>query len=266
LAAIVAFAFMISSRTAAETTLCTAITTLPFTISAPGTYCLLTDLTTSITGAAAINIDANSVTLDLNGHRLAGNAGAATQAYGIHAQNRRFLVIRNGTVRGFQYGVILQDPGSAGSSIVEDIVAEKNFFIGIKVDGTGNVVRRNLVVSTGGTTAFGPNSGAFGIVSDGGMGNVLHDNQVAGVAGTGTGSGFGILSGASNTVIERNQIANAQTGILALAPNVLVSDNRVVTANLGIWFDGAGTGKYRNNLTTAVTTLALGGTDAGGNN
>jgi hypothetical protein len=261
---IVVFALMVSPRAAAETTRCTAITILPSIINAPGTYCLLTDLTTSMSGGTAITINASSVTLDLNGHKLAGTAGAGTLAWGIYASDRKFIVVRNGTVRGFQHGVILRGLGNPGSSIVEDIVAEKNFFVGIKVDGTGNVVRRNLVVNTGGTTTL-PNY-AIGILSEGGTDNVFRDNQVVTVVGRGTGVGYGISVLSSNTVIERNQIVNTHTGIRARAANTLVSDNRVLTAELGIWFSGAGSGKYRNNLTTAVTTLASGGTDAGGNN
>jgi hypothetical protein len=60
--------------------------TAGLTISAPGTYCLATDviMAASFTMGNAITIAANYVTLDLNGHTVHGAAtGTATQARGI---------------------------------------------------------------------------------------------------------------------------------------------------------------------------------------
>src|SRR5262245_14516364 len=57
-------------------------------ISAPGIYCLATDviMAASFTTGNAIEIAANYVTLDLNGHKVHGAAaGTATKAVGIYA-------------------------------------------------------------------------------------------------------------------------------------------------------------------------------------
>src|SRR5262245_27897329 len=75
--------------------------TVGITISAPGIYCLATDviMAASFTAGNAIDITASYVTLDLNGHKVHGAAaGPATQAVGIHALNRRNVTVKNGTV------------------------------------------------------------------------------------------------------------------------------------------------------------------------
>jgi hypothetical protein len=129
--AVALFGLVMAPPATAETTMCTAITSLPYTISAPGTYCLLGNLTTSTPGGPAITIAANSVTLDLNGHKLAGSAGPSTIAQGIVASGRRFVVVRNGIVRGFFSGVTIDDDSTA--SVIEDMIAEGNYAVGLFV-------------------------------------------------------------------------------------------------------------------------------------
>src|SRR5688572_33133625 len=52
----------------AEVTDCTAITAIPTTISAPGVYCLTSNLVLSSTGVAIHIYGPKDVVLDLNGH------------------------------------------------------------------------------------------------------------------------------------------------------------------------------------------------------
>ena len=144
----------------AETTACTAITTVPFTITTPGIYCVTQDITTNLAAGNAIEIDASNVVLDLNDHKL-GNlaAGLGTTARGIRAVNRTNITIKNGTVRGFEFGILLDKSGAGAPQgyIVEGIRADLITYTGIAVVGTGNIIRNNLIVATGGTTAFGAN-------------------------------------------------------------------------------------------------------------
>ena len=94
----------------AETTNCTAITSLPYTITTQGIYCLTSDLSTGMTTGNAIEIDTNNVVIDLNGHKLGGlAAGPSTRAIGIIAFNRKNITIRNSTVRGCSSGIVLTD-------------------------------------------------------------------------------------------------------------------------------------------------------------
>src|SRR5262245_31925308 len=133
----------------AETTACTAITSAPVTITVQGSYCLTSNISTSLSSGTAISINANNVTLDLNGFKLGGlGAGSGTQAFGIRAYERQNITIRNGIVRGFYVGILLQ--AASGSSIsqghvLEDLVLDQNTGVGIDVSGRGSAVRRNQV-------------------------------------------------------------------------------------------------------------------------
>jgi hypothetical protein len=100
--------FVLPSFIQAETTNCTAITSVPYTISVPGIYCLTGNLETAMTEGHAITINVNNVVIDLNGRKLGGGAaGAGTSAYGIYASGRENITIKNGTIRGFKAGVYL---------------------------------------------------------------------------------------------------------------------------------------------------------------
>src|SRR5207244_1986247 len=109
----------------------TAIAAVPFTITTPGIYCVTQEITTNLATGNAIQIDASNVVLDLNGHKL-GNltAGPGTTATGIHAVDRKNITIKNGSVRGFEFGVLLEDSGNSSGHIVEDIRADVNTFTG----------------------------------------------------------------------------------------------------------------------------------------
>jgi len=49
-------------------------------------------------------------------------------------------------------------------------------------------------------------------------------------------------------------------------PDFLALGNRLTDADIGIEYNGTTSGKYRDNLTSAITTPFVGGTAAGGNN
>src|SRR5688572_6572476 len=143
----------------AETTDCTVIRSLPETITRSGVYCLVRNLSTSMTSGTAITVAADDVVIDLNGHVLDGSgAGLGTQANGIlsddglsvTAPSRRNITVRNGTVRGFWAGVVLGgcgpvptcDPASASQGhVIEDILADRNTKIGLGAWGHGTIVR-----------------------------------------------------------------------------------------------------------------------------
>ena len=145
----IALALVLRAASAwAETVNCTPITALPAIITVQGVYCFTGNLATAITSGNAIDIQTNNVVLDLNGFRLAGlAAGLGTVANGIHAINRQNITVRNGTVRGFRQGIYLSNEGTSQGHVVEDIRADQNRFIGIQVNGSGNIVRNNQIVA-----------------------------------------------------------------------------------------------------------------------
>ncbi len=239
-----ALAVLYAGPATAETVNCTAITAVPAVITVPGVYCFTKSLVTSIASGIAISIQANNVVLDMNGHRLGGlAAGLGTTAVGIHATNRQNITIRNGTIRGFLYGIELQNGASQGH-LIEDMRADQNTYVGIWVEGTGSIIRNNQIVATGGTTAFGANSLVFGIyVTGNGVRAINNDVITMTRSGADPSVGIQVASGVGN----------------------LLDNNRMTGADNGIVFAG-GTGKYRNNLTFDVTTPYTGGTNAGNNN
>jgi hypothetical protein len=229
----------------AETLNCTVIASLPAVITQQGNYCLAGHLSTGITSSSAIEIQANNVILDLNGYKVGGiAAGPGTTAVGIHAADRQNITIKNGTVRGFLRGIFLQDSGASQGHVVEDIRADLNTYVGIEVNGSGNIVRNNQVVTTGGSTVLGPNAGALGI-SVAGAGPRVINNDVLTVSKQGIGVAHGIYF-------------SGVVGGLALG-------NRITSVDVAIEY-AASSGKYRDNLTFAVTTPFAGGSDAGNNN
>jgi hypothetical protein len=228
----------------AEIVNCTPITALPAVITVQGIYCFTGNLSTAMTSGNAIDIQTNNVVLDLNGFKLGGlAAGLGTHTYGIHALNRQNITIKNGTVRGFLFGIRLEDTGTSQGHVIEDIRADQNTSVALDMQGSGNIVRNNQVVATGGTTIFGANTDAYGIVVFGDGSRVLN-NDVVKTVKQGTGTAIGIL--------------------FQVVTSALAVNNRITEADIGIEYF-SGTGKYRDNLTFAVTTPYTGGTDAGNN-
>jgi hypothetical protein len=230
----------------AETTQCTAVSAVPAIIDTPGVYCLTADLEFAPPLGAAIRIEASDVLLDLNGHTLSGPGASGTQAYGILADERANVRVRNGVVRGFNSGIFLTGSPSYLTYlgyVVEDIRAEHNTEVGIDVEGRASVVRHNLVLATGGTDV----AQAFGIAVCGGGVRVV-DNDVTTVSKQKGGLSYGIF------------FCTATVESIAL-------NNRITRADRGIYMGtSATTVKYRDNLTLNVTIPYVQGTDAGNNN
>ena len=234
----------------AETVNCTHITALPAVITVQGVYCFTSDLSTAMTTGNAIDIQTNNVILDLNGFKPGGlAAGNGTQTNGIFASGRQNITIKNGTIRGFLNGISIErNAGSVSQGhVVEDIRADHNTSMGISVFSGSTIVRNNQVVATGGTTVFGADVNAFGIIVDGTGLRVLNNDVI-------------------NTV---KQGVGTATGIyLVFVRGALVVNNRISVADRWIEYDvnTGSTGKYRDNITFDVTTPFTGGTNIGNNN
>ena len=258
----------------AEITNCTAITSLPYTISSQGTYCLTGNLSMSTASGNAIQINAGNVVLDLNGYTIGGSqAGAGTNAYGIYAYQRKNITIRNGTVRGFNQGIWLNDDSPYTTSqghIIENIRADRNTIYGIVLYGLGNIIRNNLVVSTGGNSY---NSHPHGVLVSG-SGNRVINNDVCETKENGSGqNAYGIYAtNASGLVVENNRVGNAAIGpgtsygiYIEDSYNAMVKDNTISKMTYGIYYDGS-SGLYMNNLASGCTHDFTNGTPAGTTN
>lgn len=249
---------------------CTAITYIPYTIIYEGVYCFTEHLSYSVTSGNAITINADNVTINMNGWKLDGlAAGTGTTAYGIYAYQRKNITIRNGSIRGFRRGIYLEDASPYTTSsvhLVEDVLVDGSTQIGIMVKGQGCRVRNNQVVDTGGALA---SLHMFGIVVYGPSAMVLN-NEVAGTTGKLTFSAYGIyLFDADSSVVAGNRVTDttyvtgSSSGIHFNSSDfVTARDNTVTTANNGIYYVSS-SGKYMGNLTSNVTVPFFGGTAVG---
>lgn len=135
----------------------TPISSLPFTISAPGSYYLTGNLT-GVSGQPGITVSSDNVTIDLNGFALIGVAGAED---GIRSgQARTNIAIHNGTIRNWKSGILFPSMANghfeklrvsnnsqsgiftgsgSGSGSVKDCVLEANTGTGLL--GSGLTVR-----------------------------------------------------------------------------------------------------------------------------
>jgi hypothetical protein len=254
--------------------LCRPITSLPYTITVQGSYCLIRNLSTPIATGAAITINADFVVLDLKGFKIGGGAaGPGTQTSGVYALNRKNITIKNGNIRGFLSAVLLEDDSGtftvSQGHVIQNLRADENTHAGIHVQGRGTIIRGNQVVTTGGSTVFGVDADAYGIRTEGAEVRILN-NDVTDTDPTGIGSGIAIaVEEAIGSVVEKNRLANSlpndSYGVKAVSgENVLVIGNRISGTAFGVFYESA-TGRYRDNLTTGVIAPYTGGTDAGNN-
>ncbi len=275
LAATLGAAVALAPPLRAEITDCREITALPWTITNRGVYCLLHNLATADATGTAITINADDVTIDLNGHKLEGTAGMTTLAVGIGSVAHSNITIRNGTIRGFATGIQLTDFADvAFGNLVEDIKADRNTSTGLFVAGRGSIVRRNQVLATGGSPVPGlDRTTAIAVNAPGGL---VSGNLVEGTV-SGSPDFWNIHATRSDgATIEGNQIENKTLSalydfgiIIPFSRNVLVVNNRIVNTHEAVTYSSGGTGKFRDNLTSGVTTpfpAVAGAIDAGNNN
>jgi hypothetical protein len=186
------------------------ISSLPLTITAPGSYYLTRNLTGAV-GQDGITVNADDVTIDLNGFMLAGPG-----ANGIVAVGAR-IAIRNGTVSGWSQTGITAGAGA----LVENIRASNNPGRGISAGnnsvvqsctvtnsgtvaagrgiaaGTGSLVSKCLVTGTSGANAIAINAASGSTVMD----STARDNAAAG--------GFGIQAGNSSMILRCESSINS---------------------------------------------------------
>jgi hypothetical protein len=132
----------------------TAITETPVRISAPGVYRLTSDLDFAALRGAAVEVEADGVTIDLNGRTLSGTADAETLAIGVHAVGRSNITITNGRITGFYFGIDVRasTDGSSQSHVVSNVTLARNLYFGMRVVGSDCEIRHCTITDTGDST------------------------------------------------------------------------------------------------------------------
>jgi parallel beta-helix repeat protein len=240
---------------------CNVISSLPFTISTPGTYCLTGNLMTTTPTDPAITIQADNVLLDLNGFTITD--GFFPPHEGILCGGRG-VTIRNGTLKGFAEAIRMS--GSFG--VIENTRILDCYFIGITVYfSSGTIVRNNQVANTTGTSAVG--GGNVYAISVSGSANNISGNDIVDTQTSFPNASANaiMLNPSDRTVIENNRIQHT-TGtaiyISSTSNNALVVNNRIARCNNGVLFLGS-SGIFRDNIALGCTTPYSGGTNGGNN-
>jgi hypothetical protein len=139
----------------------------PITITQSGSYKLTSNLTSTSTTIDVIQINADNVTLDLNGFSIIGprtctgdnttlvctNSGMTASA--VVAAGRKNIVVKNGITQGFDTGVLLRDLAQRGNKVVNINSSQNEFGITV-INGiiSDSIANRNL--------DSGFNNGLFG--------------------------------------------------------------------------------------------------------
>jgi parallel beta-helix repeat protein len=212
----------------------TPIVSLPFLINAPGSYYLTGNLQ-GVSGAQGITVNADHVTIDLNGFALTGVVGAGSGIYTGNTPSRN-LTIRNGTVR--DWPVLGISAEHSLNVLFEDLLVSGNGFDGVMA-GAG-VIRQVLTRA----------NGSRGIALQDLTGGTIEDCQAIENVDT------GIVIYYNGIVTNNNVYHNGGFGILAAYTGSRVEANHVVSSgNPGIFVNGTGNVIIRN---TAIA-------NAGGN-
>jgi hypothetical protein len=135
------------------------ITSLPFIISAPGTYILANNLSYSTATGDAIKVDAADVTIDLNGYYLRCSV-SGNHAVGIYLNSVNNVRVKNGTIIGFVVGEYANTTGAANVNfghVLEDVRFYDNISWAVFYSQSKACVVKNcqFIGGTNGITFFG---------------------------------------------------------------------------------------------------------------
>ena len=200
----------------------TAITSLPATISEPGSYYLVTNLTDVILHSYGIIVDADNVTIDLNGFTLSGYGGGVTEHPGITTESpHRNLTVRNGTIRNWGAAGIRSQ--TCVGCRLENLFVSENGGGGI-IAGKATLIR-HCIACTNGTDGIDADAGstivACVVAANQGVGIYL---SAGGVIDDCSASFdyIGIQGAGSTTVRGCSAVANTDVGIWAGTESTVV--------------------------------------------
>jgi hypothetical protein len=221
--------------------------TFPVSITTSGSYVLTGWVNVGPT-SVGISINADNVTLDLNGYAVGSSSATGTGI--VVNSGLRGVTIRNGHVFGFASGVSMSSNNSG--VVLEDLEIRDARLSGIVQSGNGTrelIIRRCSIVGTGSTTFATDGNLTIAGISVSASSCLIEDCLISRLSynGNGVATLRGILAtGGINSLVRRCTFTSdtnvAGTGI----------------ALVGSWI-------RRDNTVFAATTPYSGGTDGGGN-
>jgi parallel beta-helix repeat protein len=248
----------------------TEITKLPWTITTQGSYIINQNLKANWHG---IKVQANNVTIDLNGYSIAGNN--ASGGYGVYMSGCSNVEIRNGTIRNFGSHGIYEESSSGNSHRVISVRVMNNKGYGIFLYGSNHMVKDCNASNNVGTGIYADSSScavsgntvysnAWGIFAGNGSmvsGNTAYDNIGHGIyatngctvsGNTAHGNGEdGIYATNGCTVSGNTAHGNGEDGIFVDSGSTVKNNTAYSNQHFGIYSVGYnlvdGNAAYNNN-------------------
>jgi parallel beta-helix repeat protein len=234
----------------------TVITSLPYTITTQGSYIINQNLKANWHG---IKVQANNVTIDLNGYSISGNNTSG--GYGVYMNGCSNVEIRNGTVRNFGGNGIYEEGDSGNSHRVINVRVMNNKGSGIYLNGNNHMVKDCTVSNNGyagiyalsgsmisGSTAYG--NGNQGIVA--GPGSMISGNTAYGNGEN------GIYASSGSTVSGNTAYGNGFSGIEVYPGSTVKNNTSYSNQHYGISLGGYnlvdGNTTYYNNQSGGAYT------------
>lgn len=213
--------FAVSSTAAAQAAPdCTTITSVPYTISAPGSYCLKDNLSMNLIGSA-IDINSSNVTLDCRGRSIT-HTDPANDALGIGGGGTgpvTDVVVRSCRIINFATGINFIPRSDRIEIINNDVVAPSHD--GIVLWGNNSRITGNSVIGAVDRLGMGYVRTITLAPFEPGVrssGNVISNNMITGAKASG--SVWGIrVDMAQDVTVNNNHI----TGLLPNAGGFAVS-------------------------------------------
>ena len=230
-----------------------------FVIDEAGSYYLTGNRSCSGRG---ISVEANNVTIDLNGYVLWGS-GTGTYS-GIYMNGCTNVEIRNGTICNFAYhGIYEADSVNGGDhriinvraivnkqrginlvckgNLVKDCIVSGNLGTGMYVYESSNIIG-NIVIGNGGAGIYAVSSCTLqnNTCSDNGDKGIYADNGSTVIGNTcRNNAGHGIHASYGTTVISNTASENDENGIRSSGSSMIIN-NMVMNNNQSSAVDGAG--------------------------
>lgn len=215
----------------------TPVSSLPFTITASGSYYMTQDLDGTTGG---LNINAPNVTIDLMGFTMDGNN---VSDYGIYAENRSRITIKNGTIQSFGLGGIrlTEDDGAGNEIIIENInVLDNGGTAGIYISGDPARIKNCMAVNNSGD-GISTSSDVL----------IVESSAIAN-------SGYGIRTGSNATLLKNKVRFNGSTGIFTSTASIIkdntTSQNSANGISAGSSSVVSGNTAYLNNTGLFINT------------
>lgn len=208
----------------------TPIESLPFVISAPGSYYFTKNLQFTTTPGHAITITSPNVTLDLNGFTLSSTASVTGRAISV-TDGLNNVTIRNGkiagnstvvpaTVGGFENGIYANATGGTPFSAFRNLIVEDMQVSGCR--GWGLV-------------AYYSNVRNCTVAANGSDGLIVSESVVTGCIAKFNG-GNGIV-GAVSSITSSSATSNGRDGFLAPSASITACNAFANNTSAGAYYD-----------------------------